>query len=490
MWTDSRTPEEAAPRVVVDDTGRADLVDEIEHAHRGLPKDGNGAGPQVDDLVLNAPRREMPRNAPDFANGSTTTSGALFGAAELNVDDGSARAVHDTVELDRVGPPLDDDAGTLATEDGSTYLDIEALRESMALAERDRDRLGKEFYSLFFASDPDLRELFPAGMEAQRSRFVGALVRIVGSVDDRATLVPFLKALGRDHRKFGVVSRHYGTMGNALILALRRVLGEHWTPRYEAAWTEAFDAVALIMVKGADEDAVISPPWWDAEVVFHRRVLDDVAVIQVRPHTLYPYRPGQYCSLTMARRPKMWRSYSMASAPRDDGLLEFHVRAVGGGWVSSALVWKTEPGDIVRLGAPQGFDLANPRSEHDMLCIAGGTGIAPVLAGLQELEHRQDGRRVHVFYAGRDRDRLYALPHLESIGVRYRRLTVVPVVSPDGPEDRSSDVMGNVVSSYGDWRRHSVYVAGPTNMVQTTFDRLREQGIPESHIVFDDYGIS
>jgi hypothetical protein len=33
-------------------------------------------------------------------------------------------------------------------------------------------------------------------------------------------------------------------------------------------------------------------------------------------------------------------------------------------------------------------------------------------------------------------------------------------------------------------------VAGPTNMVQTTLDRLREQGIPESHIVYDDYGIS
>ena len=479
MWTDSRTPEEAAPPVVVDDTGRTDGVDEIEHAHRGLPEDGNGTGLLVDDRALNAPRRQVPRDAPEFGNGATATAGAAFGATELN-DDGSAWAVHDTAEL----------AGTSAVEDSSMYLDIEALRESMALAERDRDHLGKEFYSLLFASDPDLRELFPAGMEAQRFRFVGALVRIVGSLDDRATLVPFLKALGRDHRKFGVVSRHYGTFGNALILALRRVLGEHWTPRYEAAWTEAYDAVALIMVKGADEDAVISPPWWDAEVVFHRRVLDDVAVIQVRPHTLYPYRPGQYCSLTMARRPKMWRSYSMASAPRDDGLLEFHVRAVGGGWVSSALVWKTEPGDIVRLGAPQGFDLANPRSEHDMLCIAGGTGIAPVLAGLQELEHRQDGRRVHVFYAGRDRDRLYALPHLESIGVRYRRLTVVPVVSPDGPEDRSPDVMGNVVSSYGDWRRHSVYVAGPTNMVQTTLDRLREQGIPESHIVYDDYGIA
>lgn len=116
--------------------------------------------------------------------------------------------------------------------------------------------------------------------------------------------------------------------------------------------------------------------------------------------------------------------------------------------------------------------------------------MAPVLAAMQELEQRQDGRRVHVFYAGRDRDRLYALPHLESIGVRYRRLTVVPVVSPEGPEDRSPDVMGNVVSSYGDWRRHSVFVAGPTDMIQSSLDRLREQGVSEAQITADDYGLS
>jgi NAD(P)H-flavin reductase/hemoglobin-like flavoprotein len=382
-----------------------------------------------------------------------------------------------------------DDAGTLAAVGGGTF-DVWSLRESMALAEKDADALAQRFYAQMFARRPDLRELFPAGMAAQRSRLVGALVRIVGSVDNQAALVPFLKGLGRDHRKFAVIADHYGVVGTSLIRAMRDVLGPAWTPRYEAAWIAAYDAVAALMVGGAKEDSVISPPWWDAEVVFHRRVLDDVAVIQVRPHTSYPYRPGQYCSLMTSRRPRMWRSYSMATAPREDGLLEFHIRAIGAGWVSSAMVWRTEPGDILRLGAPQGADLASPRSERDLLCICAGTGVAPVLAAMQELEQRQDGRRVHVFYAGRDRDRLYALPHLESIGVRYRRLTVVPVVSPDGPEDRSPDVMGNVVSSYGDWRRHSVFVAGPTDMIQSSLDRLREQGVSEAQITSDDYGLS
>lgn len=371
----------------------------------------------------------------------------------------------------------------------TTGLDVEALRESMALAEDHLDELGVDFYAQLFAIVPETRELFGAGMEVQRSRLLGALIRIVGSADDRDELVPYLEGLGRDHRKFGVIDKHYAPLGTALVLALRRTLGDSWTSRYERAWIQAYDSIANTMAGAARRDAVIAPPWWDGEVVYHRRVLDDLAIIQVRPHTDYPYRPGQYAYITTPRRPKIWRAYSLASAPRDDGLLEFHVRTVGAGWVSSALVWRTEPGDVLHLGAPQGHDVATPRSEHDLLCIAAGTGISPVLATLQELEQRQDGRRVHVFYAGRDRDHLYALPHLESIGVRYRRLTVVPVVSPDGPTDRSPDLMGNIVAAYGDWRKHRVYVAGPTAMVSTSLERLREQGVPEEQVVVDDYGL-
>ncbi|WP_205857602.1 globin domain-containing protein [Phytoactinopolyspora endophytica] len=367
-------------------------------------------------------------------------------------------------------------------------LDTVALRATITLAEDKLDQLAQRFYANLFASHPELRDLFPASMETQRSRLVGALVRIVGSAENRDDIVSYLEGLGRDHRKFGVITEHYASLGSALVLAFRQELGDQWTERHEKAWIKAYDTIAMVMSESAERDAVMSPAWWDAEVVFHRRLLDDLAIIQARPHTDYPYRPGQYAYVMSPRRPKMWRAYSMASAPRDDGLVEFHVRAVGAGWVSSALVWRTEAGDVLRIGAPQGYDLANPRSERDLLCIAGGVGIAPILAGLQELEQRLDGRRVHVFYAGRDRDSLYALPHLESIGVRYRRLTVVPVVSPEGPEDRSPDLMGNIVSAYGDWREHDVYLAGPTSMVQAALNRLREQQIPEEQIVCDDYG--
>ncbi|HEX6197896.1 MAG TPA: globin domain-containing protein [Jiangellaceae bacterium] len=459
MWTDSRS---STTRAVV-----------AAPEHEGVPNQPTSNGT---DLLEQA----APWLGADGSSRSVlpTHAGANATASENPVVHASGDAVTQT-----------DEHGTLAADAGIGQFDTVALRDSMALALPFADELGFAIYAHLFAERPELRELFPAGMAVQRSRLIGALLHIVGNIDNSTELVPYLKALGRDHRKFGVITGHYASLGSAFILGFRDVLGSQWTERHERAWIDAYDAVATMMIAGADEDAVISPPWWDGEVVFHRRVLHDVAVLQVRPHTTYPYRPGQYCSLMTPRRPRMWRPYSLASAPRDDGLLEFHVRAVGAGWVSSSLVWRTEPGDFLRLGAAQGKDLASPRSERDLLCICAGTGVAPVLAAMQELEARQDGRRVHIFYAGQDRERLYALPLLESIGVRYRRLTVVPVVSPEGTQDRSPDVMGNVVSSYGDWRQHDIYVAGQTHMVQSTVDRLRAQGVTDQQITFDDYGI-
>lgn len=400
---------------------------------------------------------------------------------------------HGTAQgLPQARPPDDDTPYASSSSDEpiirSGGLDTAALRETLALLDGQHDEMIQAFYASLFARHPNLRELFPADMSHQRAKFAQAIYHVVSIADDRARLTAYLESLARDHRKFGVQTEHYRLVGPIFTGAMSNVIGHMWTERYEKAWLHTFDLIATTMVEATERDAVIAPPWWDGEVVFHRRVLSDVAIIQVRPHTDYPYRPGQYCHVMSPRRSKLWRAYSLACAPRDDGLLEFHVRAIGAGWVSSALVWRTAAGDILRLGAPQGHDLANPKSERDLLCIAGGTGIAPMLAGLQELEQRLDGRRVHVFYAGRDRDSLYALPHLESIGMRYRKLTVVPVVSPEGPDDRSPDLMGNIVSAYGDWRRHHVHVAGPTVMVQATLSRLREQAVPEEQITYDDYG--
>ena len=54
------------------------------------------------------------------------------------------------------------------------------------------------------------------------------------------------------------------------------------------------------------------------------------------------------------RWPHVWRPYSVACRPREDGLISLHVKAISGGWVSRALVQHTAPGDELILGPSLG----------------------------------------------------------------------------------------------------------------------------------------
>ena len=73
-------------------------------------------------------------------------------------------------------------------------------------------------------------------------------------------------------------------------------------------------------------------------------------MVGVRTDEPVPYRAGQYVSVETPQRPRLWRSLSPANAPSPDGLLEFHVRAVPGGWVSRAIVAHSRVGDTWRIG--------------------------------------------------------------------------------------------------------------------------------------------
>jgi hemoglobin-like flavoprotein len=110
------------------------------------------------------------------------------------------------------------------------------VRESFALVEEREEEMAQYFYGMLFALDPASRELFPANMEVQRSRLFRALTHIVKLVDSPDELTPFMHQLGRDHRKFGVVSKHYDVLGTALLAAVKRHAGEAWTSEVEMAW--------------------------------------------------------------------------------------------------------------------------------------------------------------------------------------------------------------------------------------------------------------
>jgi NAD(P)H-flavin reductase/hemoglobin-like flavoprotein len=361
------------------------------------------------------------------------------------------------------------------------------LKESWTLVEEHQDKLASYFYARIFLSNPQLRDLFPVQMDVQRSRLLGAIVTAIQSVDDPERFDEYLRSLGRDHRKFHVQPEHYDVVGAAFIEALRTFAGPEWTLEFDQAWRDAYAVVAQKMMAGADDDST-NPPYWHAEVLYHERRSQDIAVITCRPLQQLDYRAGQYLSVETRYQPRLWRVYSAANAPRKDGTIDFHVRAVGAGWVSSAMVRRVRPGDMLRLAAPMGQMMLDRRSTRDIVCVAGGTGLAPIKSLIEELTRYNRTRWVHVFFGARDRDDLYDLPALNRLAARYPWISVVPACSADVRFPGEQGNVCEVMARYGPWQDHDFFVSGSPSMVRSTLRTLAEMQVPAIRVKYDAFG--
>lgn len=357
--------------------------------------------------------------------------------------------------------------------------------------------LSKSFYSILFARHPETREFFPATMGGQRDRIVHGLGHIIGGLDRPETVLPLVRQLGREHRKHGFDPSRLACLTEAMALAVELANGDDWTRELAESWDTTLGLITTTMADAADVDE--GPAAWVGTVIEHRLITDDIAVVRLQLDRPMHYLPGQYVSVQVPGRLRMWRYLSPATPANGSGIVEFHVRRVSSGWVSPSIVRHTQIGETWVLGSPLGVLGAHDegdRAGRPRLMIASGTGIAPMRAQLMSMARRPDNTPVHVFYSGRFSYDLYDLATLDALSRTEPWLTVVPVV--ENAEDphwhvgaaspRMSvreGVVGKVVADHGTWIEHDVQICGSPSMVRATVFRLRAAGVPVEHIHHD-----
>jgi NAD(P)H-flavin reductase/hemoglobin-like flavoprotein len=370
-------------------------------------------------------------------------------------------------------------------------LDSARLKESFARVARHGDEAALFFYSDLFLRHPETRDMFPVSMAAQRDHLLQALARIVSAVENLDQVRAFLQGLGRDHRKFGTLARHHKPVGTSLLTMLAHFSGEIWTPELAADWRTAYGRVAQIMTEAAAADEMVNPAFWEATVLSHELRTFDTAVFRVATlDRRLPYLPGQAAAIESEMRPRIWRYYSIANAPREDGTLDFHIRVIGGGALSPALARRLAVGSRLRLGSPGGALTLDTGSGRDVLLVAGSTGLAPVKAITEQIADMADPPETHLFVGARRSEGLYDLPDLEKLSASAPWLTVTPCVYDDPDYAGERGTLPDVVARSGLWGGHDAYLAGPAPMVDTVAARLASLGVPRGQIRVEDFGWS
>ncbi|MFJ9368119.1 globin domain-containing protein [Nocardia sp. NPDC101769] len=385
--------------------------------------------------------------------------------------------------------------------DSRTVALIRTTFKAVAAEDGGPEKLARSFYAILFTEYPHVRDFFPAALDAQRDRLVKAIGYVVDRLEEPDRLLPFLAQLGRDHRKYGVVAEHYEAVGKSLKRALETYAGtEIWTDEIGRAWDEGIGVIADTMINAADRET--TPPVWTGTVIEHREVLRNLAIVRLRLDQPMQYAAGQYMSVQIPSRPRMWRYLSPAIPANAGGELEFHIRGVTGGWVSPAMVGHSRVGEQWLIGSPLG-GLGVPRNiRRKLLMIGCGTGIAPLRAQLMAMTARRSNPKVDLFVGGHYPCDLYDLEVLSQLACANKWLTVHPVTeSTENPwwhfddsdgireypglQPRVVGQIGKIVASHGSWDDRDVQIVGAPSMVQTTKFRLMAAGTPTPNIRHD-----
>jgi hemoglobin-like flavoprotein len=131
-------------------------------------------------------------------------------------------------------------------------LDVTLLRNSFEMVVERQPQLAHRFYEILFERYPQARPLFGRNSGAKQEKMLtDALVAVIDHLEDAPWLTQTLAALGAKHKDYGVTDEMYGWVAASLLATLAEVAGPDWTPRHEAAWTEAYGAIAGLMKSGA-----------------------------------------------------------------------------------------------------------------------------------------------------------------------------------------------------------------------------------------------
>jgi len=212
----------------------------------------------------------------------------------------------------------------------------------------------------------------------------------------------------------------------------------------------------------------------------------DIRRVRIKPAKTMAFSPGQYATLQFT--PEHIRPYSWAGLPDDDEM-EFQIRQVPGGRVTEYVFSTLKVGDTVRISGPLGTSYLRQKHSGPMLCVGGGTGIAPIVSVVRGAMAANMHNPVHVYFGVRSQEDSYDLDRLRRIAQEHgnMQLHVVVATGPVSKELRSglvTDAIRVDLPGLQDWVG---YFCGAPAMVEALSRVAKTLGMPPEKIHADAF---
>ena len=222
-----------------------------------------------------------------------------------------------------------------------------------------------------------------------------------------------------------------------------------------------------------------------------RQETDDVWTVELAPPKgvrTEDFLPGQFHFLTFFRDPSLpveEHHWTISSSPGHKDAVSSTIKEAGD---FTATIGRTQPGDTAAVHGPFGrFSYLLHSVERDLVFLAGGIGITPLMSMLRHMHDTEDSRTVTLFYANRREEDILFREELKDMATgEHPRLMVVNVLSRPGSDWRGETgrVDGERIRRYcgPDLREKTYYVCGPLKMARDLIKALKEMGVPDKRI--------
>lgn len=224
-------------------------------------------------------------------------------------------------------------------------------------------------------------------------------------------------------------------------------------------------------------------------VLSQERLTHDITALRIQLDESLQYKSGQYADLSIELLPGVKRSYSFATPPHADAQVTFFVRKVPGGEFSSRIYDEDVVGKHVTVEGPMG-DFWLRAADAPLLLVAGGSGLAPVLALLKDALIQGVNRPAVLLFGARTQADLYSLNDIEDIARQWPvSFTFIPVLSQEPDSSGWTGAQGLVTEHMQTHLRQlpHAYLCGPPPMVDAATAALLANGIPRDSIHADRF---
>lgn len=248
------------------------------------------------------------------------------------------------------------------------------------------------------------------------------------------------------------------------------------------------------LVIEAEMDAPVEPPrcarTLPCKVIRRQRLDHDVMGLWLKLPEAQPlqFRAGQYLDvLTEGGR----RSFSIASAPHQPGVLELHIRRIDGGEFTDYVFDQLQDKAIWRIEAPLGTFYLHEDSQRPILMMGGGTGFAPLKGMVEHAIHVGLQRPIHLFWGVRARRDLYLAELPEHWAREHPNVRYTPVLSEPDADDHWQGERGFVhealLRRYPELRDYDIYMSGPPAMIEAAGEAFLPRGARTERMFADAY---